>query len=128
MVALIKNVSEIGVAGVFKLSKFISNHSDMLAAIPEEYRKIDLKDQDVLTRKVPEERDLRLLCNTDYDILCSNINVMEKLLTRRRLLAMLSSVYDPLALVSPFMLKGRKIIQVLCKCRVSIGILQYQKT
>lgn len=71
MVALIKNVSEIGVAGVFKLSKFISNHSDMLAAIPEEYRKIDLKDQDVLTRK---------------------------------------------------------IIQVLCKCRVSIGILQYQKT
>ena len=28
---------------------------------------------------------------------------------------MLSSIYDPLGLVSPFLLKGRKMIQELCK-------------
>ena len=41
--------------------------------------------------------------------------VMDKPLTRKGLLAILSSIYDPLGLVSPFLLKGRKIIQELCK-------------
>ena len=40
---------------------------------------------------------------------------MDKPLTRRGLLAMLSSIYDPLGLVSLFLLKGRKTIQELCQ-------------
>ena len=40
---------------------------------------------------------------------------MVKPLTRRGLLAMLSSIYDPLGLVSSFLLKDRKIIQELRK-------------
>ena len=102
-------------AGGFKLTKFISNHPDVLSAIPEEDRKVGVKDQDLLTGKVPEERALGVLWNTDNDTLCFNINIMEKSLTRTGLLAMLSSIYDPLGLVSPFLLKGRKIIQELCK-------------
>ena len=42
-------------AGGFKLTKFISNHPDVLSAIPEEDRKVGVKDQDLLTGKVPEE-------------------------------------------------------------------------
>ena len=87
----------------------------MLSAIPEEDRKVGVKDQDLLTGKVPEERALGVLWNTDNDTLCFNINIMEKSLTRRGLLAMLSSIYDPLGLVSPFLLKGRKTLQELCK-------------
>ena len=81
----------------------------MLSAIPEEDRKVGVKDQDLLTGKVPEERALGVLWNTDNDTLCFNINIIEKSLTKRRLLPMLSSIYDPLGLVSPFLLKGRKI-------------------
>ena len=33
----------------FKLTKFISNHRDELSAIPEEERKVGVKDQDLLT-------------------------------------------------------------------------------
>ena len=40
---------------------------------------------------------------------------MDKPLTKRGLLAMLNSIYDPLGPVSPFLLKGRKTIQKLCK-------------
>ena len=114
-VSLIKNVVRMSAAGGFKLTKFISNHPDVLSAIPEEDRKVGVKDQDLLTGKVPEERALGVLWNTDNDTLCFNINIMEKSLTRRGLLAMLSSIYDPLGLVSPFLLKGRKILQELCK-------------
>ena len=95
-VSLTKNVVQRCAAGGFKLTKFISNHPDVLSAIPE-------------------ERALGVLWNTDNDTLCCNINIMEKPLTRRGLLAMLSSIYDPLGLVSPFSLKGRKTIQELCK-------------
>ena len=114
-VSLIKNVVQMCAAGGFKLTKFISNHPDVLSAIPEEDRKVGVKDQDLLTGKVPEERAMGVLWNTDNDTLCFNINIMEKSLTRRGLLAMLSSIYDPLGLVSPFLLKGRKTLQELCK-------------
>ena len=114
-VSLIKNVVPMCAAGGFKLTKFISNPPNVLSAIPEEDRKVGVKDQDLLTGKVPEERALGVLWNTDNDTLCFNIDIMDKSLTRRGLLAMLSSIYDPLVLVSPFLLKGRKIIQELCK-------------
>ena len=114
-VSLIKNVVPMCAAGGFKLTKFISNPPNVLSAIPEEDRKVGVKDQDLLTGKVPAERALGVLWNTDNDTLCFNINIIEKRLTKRRLLPMLSSIYDPLGLVSPFLLKGRKTLQELCK-------------
>ena len=114
-VSLIKNVVPMCAAGGFKLTKFISNPPNVLSAIPEEDRKVGVKDQDLSTGKVPEERGLGVLWNTDNDTLCFNINIIEKSLTKRRLLPMLSSTYDPLGLVSPFLLKGRKTLQELCK-------------
>ena len=100
---------------VVKLTKFISNHLEVLSAITEEGRKVGVKDQDLLTGRVPEERALSVLWNTDKDIPCFNINIMDKPLTKRGLLAMLSSIYDPLGLVLPFLLKVRKTIQELCE-------------
>ena len=114
-VSLIKNVVQMCAAGSFKLAKFISNHPNVLSAIPEEDRKVGVKDQDLFIGKVPVERALVVLWNTDHDTLYFNINIMDKPLTRRGLITMLSSVYDPLGLVSPFLLKGRKTIQELCK-------------
>ena len=43
------------------------------------------------------------------------IKMDDKPATRRELLAALSSIYDPLGLGAPFLLKGRLIIQRLCK-------------
>ena len=40
---------------------------------------------------------------------------VEKSSTRRGLLSMLSSVYNPLALGAPFILKRRRIIPQLCQ-------------
>ena len=115
VVSVIKNVVQMCAAAGFRLTKFTSNHPDVLSAIPEEDGKVGVKVQDLLTGRVPEERALDVLWNTDNDSLCFNINIMEKPLTRRGLLVMLRSIYHPLGLVSPFLLKGRKTIQELCK-------------
>ena len=76
--------------------KLISNHPNVLSAIPEEDRKVSVKNQDLLTGKVPEKKTLGVLWNTDNDTLCFNSNIMNIPLTRGGLLAMLSSLYDPL--------------------------------
>jgi len=36
-------------------------------------------------------------------------------LTRRGILSTVSSIYDPLGLVAPFLLRGKRILQLLCK-------------
>ena len=114
-IGLIGNVIKMCAAGGFKLTKFLSNNPEVLELIPEEDRRIGVKNQDLLAGKLPEEKALGVLWNTNEDTLGFRITLMEKPLTRRGLLAMLSSVFDPLGLVAPFLLKGRKIIQVLCK-------------
>ena len=51
-VSLIKNVVPVCAAGGFNLTKFISNHPVVLAAIPEEDRKVGVKEHDI-DRKSP---------------------------------------------------------------------------
>ena len=74
-----------------------------------------MKDQDLFTGQIPEEKALGVLKNTDNDIFDFNINVMDKTLTRGGLLVMRRLVYDPLGLLSPFTLKGRIITHELCE-------------
>ena len=47
----------------------MSNHPYVLFAIIEENRKVGVKDKDLLTEKVPEERALGDLWNTSNDTL-----------------------------------------------------------
>ena len=53
------------------------------------------------------------------DTLGFYIKLVDKPLTRCGLLSTLSSVYDPLALGAPFLLKERQIIKQLCRNRLN---------
>ena len=64
VVSLMNNVDQMCFAGGCKLTKFISNHPDVLAAIAEEDRKVGIKDQDLFAGRVPEERALGVLWST----------------------------------------------------------------
>ena len=64
---------------------------------------------------LPEERALGVKWDTQNDTLSSYIKLADKPLTRCGLLSTLSSVYDPLGLGAPFLLKGRQIIEQLCR-------------
>ena len=50
----------------------------------------------------------------EKDKLDFDVNFKGKPYTKRGMLSMVSSIYDPLGLVSPFVQEGRKIIQMLC--------------
>ena len=74
-----------------------------------------VKDKHLNLGILPEDKALRVKWNIQEDTLGFIIKMDHKPATRRGLLAALSSVYDPLGLRAPFLLKGRLIIQRLCE-------------
>ena len=113
-IRLIQNVVKISAARGFKLTKFIYNNSDVLALIPEKGRRVGIKNQDLLLGQLPEEKALSVLWYMKRDSLGFKTNLKEKPSKTRGLLATLSSVFDPLGLLTPILLTGRKINQELC--------------
>ena len=115
-VDMIHKVKSLCKEGGFNLTKFSSNHIEVLKSIPDEYRKDGVKDKDLNLGILPEDKALGVNWNIQEDTI---FKMDDKPATRRRLLAALSSVYDPLGLGAPFLLKGRLIIQQLCKNNVN---------
>ena len=111
-IKLIKNVRSMCNEGGFNLTKFISNSKKVLHSIPETFRRNDVKDKD-LGCKLPDEQALDILWNVEASTLGFKIAIKEKPLARRRMLSTLSSIYDPLGLGAPFLLKEKQIIQTL---------------
>ena len=65
------------------------------------------------------EKALRICWNIEKDTFWFKTNLDEKPLTRRGMLSMVSKIYDPLGFAAPFLLKGKRIIQVLPKSNYS---------
>ena len=59
------------------------------------------------------ETALGVLWNIEEDVFKFKVNMKEKPKTRRDMLSTLSSVYDPLGFVAPFILHGKRILQHL---------------
>ena len=67
----------------------------------------------------PREKALGVNWNIGTDTLGFKLNLDVKPTTRRQMLSMISNIYDPLGLASPFLLKRKRILQHLCKSNFS---------
>ena len=81
-VTLIRNVTGMYAAGVFNLTKFTSNRKEVLMAIPEAKRCKELKNQDLVSGGIPQERVLGINWNAEGDKLGFQVQLPEKPLTR----------------------------------------------
>ena len=61
---------------------------------------------------LPVERALGVVWNTELDQFGITVKVKDTEFTKRGLLSVLSSVYDPLGMVCPFVLNAKKIFQI----------------
>lgn len=64
---------------------------------------------------LPIERALGVQWFVESDELHFRAELKDRPLTRRGILSTVSSVYDPLGLISPFLLQGKRILQGICK-------------
>ena len=64
---------------------------------------------------LPIEVTLGVQCNMDSDMFTFKMALKDKAFTRRGILSVTSSIYDPLGIVSPITLLAKKLLQDLCK-------------
>ena len=101
--------------GGFTLHKFMSTHREVLQAIPAVYHAKDLQKLNLRCDKLPASRTLGVEWCVEEDEFQFHVEPKDHPITRRAILSTVSSVFDPLGLLSPFLLRGRIILQRICR-------------
>lgn len=116
--SLYRGLTEVCAKGGFKLTKWISNCRTLLSLIPEEERAKEVKTLDLDRECLPMERALGAQWNVDHDTFTFSMAVKKRPTTRRGILSVVHSVYDPLGFLAPVILTGKRILQDLCKIKL----------
>lgn len=94
--------------------KVASSISDVVNAFPPEDRSADLENLDLcILDDVPLQRSLGLHWSLEMNSFTYQTKFEEKPYTKRGVLSILHSVYDPLGFIAPFILLGRMIFREL---------------
>ncbi|XP_033099360.1 uncharacterized protein LOC117103009 [Anneissia japonica] len=109
-VSLAKRTIELCKNAGFRLHKFVANNEEVLKSLPSSSVADGCKQWSTL----PTERTLGILWGAGSDALQFSSCVRERPSTRRGVLSMVSSIFDPLGFLSPYVLNGKKILQHLC--------------
>ena len=102
----------------FRLTKWLCNDKDVLETIPKFERARSVLDLDLSNQNLPHERTLGVQWNMNSDTFTFKVEPKQKPFTRRGILSMTSSVYDPLGLVSPVIVPAKKLLQDLCQQKI----------
>jgi hypothetical protein len=97
------------------LHKFVCNSMEVLDAIPSEFHANDLKETDFIHEHLPIQRALGVSWCIESDTLQFRVIVKNNVMTRRGILSTVSSVFDPLGLIAPVVLRGKNILQAMCR-------------
>ena len=99
--------------GGFRLTKWLSNSRKVVESIPETERATAVKSLDFDLAVI--ERALGVQRQMSSDTFGFSISIMNRPATRRGILSVISSGYDPLGFTAPFVFTAKVILQDLCK-------------
>ena len=114
---MIRDISSLCEKGGFRLTKWLSNSRTVLQAVPVTERSSDVAFLEF--DHFPTERALGVIWDVETDMIVFDINIKSHSVTRRNILSTIGSIYDPLGIISPFVLPGRIMLQDLCKRQVT---------
>jgi len=104
--------------GGFKIMKWTSNSRQVIESIPPQERSKELKDLNLSSDRLPKEQSLGLQWDAETDTLCFKVKVSSKPLTRRGILSVVNSIYDPLGFGAPAIQPVKVLLQDLCKLKL----------
>lgn len=93
----------------------MSNSRHILQTVSEEHRAKDLRELSLDRDNLPVERALGLLWCVESDSFKFKPEIPWRSCTRRGMLSVSSSVYDPLGFVAPVVLPAKMMLQELCR-------------
>ena len=105
--------------GGFRLTKWLCNRKEVLETIPTSARAPSVLDLDLNSDVLPTERTLGVQWNMNSDMFTFKMTPKDEPFTRRGILSVTSSIYDPLGMVSPIILPAKRLLQDLCKQELS---------
>ena len=112
---LAKELIKVCKEGGFRLTKFLSNSNEVIRSIPEEEHAKEMLVKDLSHGDVPMTKTLGVQWYINTDQFGFNIQLKDKLPTRRGILSTISTIYDPLGFLAPAVLPAKKILQDLCR-------------
>ncbi len=110
-IRLCKELKSLCASGGFKLTKWISNNRAVLASIPESERAMVIKNPDLETDNLPLERVLGVQWSVEEDAFMFKVTTKERPCSRRGILSMVCSIYDPLGFLAPLTFPAKRILQ-----------------
>ncbi|KAK0140007.1 hypothetical protein N1851_023079 [Merluccius polli] len=116
---LYQQLTELCAKGGFHLNKWISNDRTVLSAISEKDRAKELRTLDLSKEQLPMERALGAQWNVERDCFTFSITIKPHQMTRRGILSIVCSIYDPLGFLAPITLVAKQIVQGLCKLKLT---------
>ena len=101
-------------SGGFEMAKFSSNDSKVLQGLPKECLTAALQEVDIESDALPSHKVLGLAWDPNRDSFLLKVCLPNSIKwTRRSLLSILMSVYDPLGMAAPFLLPAKVMMQQL---------------
>jgi hypothetical protein len=107
-----ENLTELLSRGGFRLTKWCSSSRDVLARIPESELSPSLKGLD-LNQELPVERALGVAWNTELDSFVFKNPTRKSATTQRQVLSLIATIYDPLGMIAPYILRSKIFLQSL---------------
>ena len=102
-----------------RLHKVTSNSREVLDAFPMDDLAKNLKDLDFGSDLLQMQRSLGLLWDTNSDTFTFRTSVDDKRFTRRGVLSVINSIYNPLGFVAPVIIKGKLLMQSMMSTMVN---------
>ena len=117
-IKLMKDVKAILTQSGFKLTKFMSNDRQIVKMIPEEERGKPLLNIDLDKQELPRDRALGVKWDLNTDEFFYEPKKIDKPFTRRGMISIISSLFDPLGFASPVIIVAKMIFQEVTKLKL----------
>ncbi|KAK9513134.1 hypothetical protein VZT92_026696 [Zoarces viviparus] len=118
-VKLVKETQVVCAKGKLHLHKFISNSREVMESICVTERAVEVKNVDLNYDNLPVQRVLGVRWDVERDSFSFKVSLDEKPATRRGILSIVASLYDPLGFLAPFILQGKMVLQEMCQKGIS---------
>ena len=117
-ISLVKRTVELCKIRGVRLHKFSSNSQRLLGSLPESECAVKVESLSLDLDEYPTERVLGVLWDIKLDAFRFQVTADKNPQTRREILSVTSSIFDPLGWIAPFTLRARLILQRLCRDKV----------
>ena len=113
VVTIIRNTQATLASTNLRLHKVVTNSVSVMKAFLTEELAKDIRSLDLSQDNLLAQRLLSVFWNLETDSFTYKVSVPDKPFTRRGVLSVVNSIYDPLGLAAPVLLDGRLLLQRL---------------